>query len=81
MIDNNELLQMILSEIKELKQGQISIQLDINTLKSDVLLLKDDLSQIKEDSAITRSAVNNILDWADDQSVQPIPLSKRKKAQ
>ena len=36
------------------------------------------LSNLEEDSAITRNAVNNLLEWAEDASVQvKIPLFKK----
>lgn len=36
------------------------------------------LSNLEEDSAVTRNAVNNLLEWAEDASVQvKIPLFKK----
>ena len=37
------------------------------------------LSIVKEDSNITRTAVNKLLDWADDASIQIVPLFKKAK--
>lgn len=40
--------------------------------------IKEQLSEVKEDTKITRNAVNDLLEWADDASIQVIPLFKRK---
>lgn len=79
-MSENEILQTILTELQELKQGQVAIRLDVEQMKGDISQLKDDVAEIKEDTAITRSAVNSLLDWADDKSIQEIPLSMRRKA-
>lgn len=36
------------------------------------------LSNVEEDTKITRNAVNDLLEWADDASIQVIPLFNRK---
>jgi hypothetical protein len=54
------------------------LQGDVETLKVDVGALKEDVDVLKEDSAVTRNGVNTLLDWADDASIQNIPLFKKK---
>lgn len=40
--------------------------------------LEHELCNLQEDSEITRFAVNLLLDWAEDSSVQTVPLYRRK---
>ena len=37
------------------------------------------LSDVKEDTKITRNAVNDLIEWADDASIQIVPLFKKSK--
>ena len=40
--------------------------------------MQEDINELKEDSAVTRNAVNRLLEWAEDASVQvKIPLFKK----
>lgn len=88
-MNDNEVLQMILSELKDLKQGQQEtnqrlyvmqndidvLKEDVDSLKKDVETLKEDVEILKEDTAITRTATNTLLEWADKAQVQvQIPL-------
>lgn len=76
-MDNNELLQAIEAMMDRKLQP---IKEDISHLKDDVAYLKGDVAEIKEDSAITRTSVNKLLEWADDASIQVIPLFNKRKA-
>ncbi len=44
----------------------------------DLQGVKEQLAEVQEDTKITRGAVNTILEWADDASIQVIPLFKKK---
>ena len=77
-----QLMDMKLSPINQrldtIDQRLGRLEDDVSTLKEDVTVLKDDVSILKEDSVITRNGVNTILDWADDASIQVVPLFGRK---
>lgn len=81
----NEILQQILAELKDLKQGQAKLEqgqnelrADVATLKKDVAALKEDVEIIKEDVRITRSATNTLLEWAEEAQIEvKIPLYKK----
>ncbi len=51
---------------------------DLQGVKSKVNSIDECLSNVEEDTKITRGAVNTILEWADDASIQVIPLFKKK---
>ena len=81
MLDRNDLqaiaqlmdmkLQPINERLGKLEQGQ-------NELRADVATLKGDVEIIKEDSKVTRSAVNTLLDWAEQAQLEvKIPLYKK----
>ena len=73
-------------DVSGLKEDTASLKADISGLKEDTASLKagvsemkEDMSIVKEDSNITRTAVNKLLDWADDASIQIVPLFKKAK--
>lgn len=81
MLDRNDLqaiaqlmdmkLQPINERLGKLEQGQ-------NELRAYVATLKEDVEIIKEDSKVTRSAVNTLLDWAEQAQLEvKIPLYKK----
>ncbi len=41
--------------------------------------MRDDIVQIKEDATITRVTANTIAEWADDASIQIVPLFGQKR--
>ena len=55
------------------------IESDMSEVKTDISVLKTDVSGLKEESSITCTAVNKLLDWADDASIQIVPLFKKAK--
>lgn len=64
---------------KELLQAMADlIKLELKPINERLDKIETDLAQVKEDTAITRSAVNTILEWADDASIQVIPIFNRK---
>lgn len=57
--------------LDKLEQGQVETNARLSRLEEDVEI-------IKEDTAITRSATNTLLDWAEQAEVQiKIPLYKK----
>lgn len=74
MVDKEmiEAMRMIMKEELE------PINQRLEKIESDVVTMKDDIAEIKEDAAITRGAVNTLLEWADKAQVQvKIPLFKK----
>ncbi len=74
------------ADVSGLKEDTASLKADVSGLKEDtanlqanVSEMKEDMSIVKEDSNITRTAVNKLLDWADDASIQIVPLFKKAK--
>lgn len=62
-LDRSEaLFVQIHSRLENLEQGQAAMQEDITEIKMDV-------AEIKEDAAITRSATNSLVEWADNVAV------------
>ena len=41
--------------------------------------LEQDFANLQEDSEITRFGVNLLLDWAEDASIQTVPIHSRKE--
>lgn len=65
-MDDIKALQSILEKLDGLEKGQKQMQADI--------------TELKEDSAITRNGVNTLLDWAEKAQVQvSIPLYQKEK--
>lgn len=74
MLDKNDL--QAIAEMMDTKLKPI--QKDITGIKQDITEIKERLTAVEEDTKVTRTAVNTILDWADDASIQVIPLFNRK---
>ena len=85
-MNEKELLQAIREIIKEENQPIIArldrMESDMSDLKErtaniekDIVVMKEDIEQIKEDTEITRVATNTLVAWADKASVEvKIPL-------
>ena len=80
-MDNNELLQaigqIVGTKIDE-KLQPINDRLDKIDARLDKI--EEDIEIIREDTAITRVATNSLLEWAEDASIQVIPLFNKRKA-
>ncbi len=92
-MDNQELLQAIetmldkrldvkLKPINErlsnIETDIVGMKDDIAGMKDDIAGMKDDIEILKEDSAITRSGVNTLLEWAEQAQIEvKIPLYKK----
>ena len=83
-MDDKELLEalgrMMDEKLQPIKEDITVLKNDINVLKQNIDSIKEDINIIKEDSSITRSATNDLLDWAEKAQVQvQIPLFQKTK--
>ena len=63
---------MILEELRKLNAK-------VDTMQQNVSQLKEEVAQLKEDSEITRTGVNALIEWAEDVSnAIRFPLPKLK---
>ena len=56
--------------------GAVESRLD--SVESRLNQLQEDVEILKEDTKVTRGAVNQLLDWADDAGIQAVPLFNKK---
>lgn len=50
---------------QELKEILLSMQSQLKAISKDIVTIKGDISELKEDTQVTREAVNTLLEWAD----------------
>ena len=63
---------------QELKEILLSMQSQLKAISKDIVTIKGDISELKEDTQVTREAVNTLLEWADKAQVEvKIPLLKK----
>lgn len=55
-----------LQAIGSLMDSKLAMALE--PIKADIASMKEDIDQIKEDTAITREAVNSLIEWTDEVS-------------
>lgn len=85
IVESTELLQairQIVSEELEVKLEPINTRLDgidarLDGIDTRLDNIEEDIEIIKEDCAITRSATNALLEWAEDPTIHQIPLFKQ----
>ena len=53
----------------------------VSEMRQQLGVLQQEIENIKEYCEITRESVNMILEWADDASIQNVPLLNRKSKQ
>lgn len=68
MLDEKDL--QAIAQLMDLKLKPINEQLN---------KMQDDIEILKDDSKVARNAVNNLLDWAEDASIQVNPFFKKAK--
>lgn len=61
----DNVLQLILDELKGLKEGQAETNTRLSTLESDVSGLKADMTEVKDDLAQVKETVTEIKDELD----------------
>lgn len=63
---------------QELKEILLSMQGQLKAISEDIVTMKDDIAELKEDTQVTREAVNTLLEWAEKAQVEvKIPLLKK----
>ena len=50
----------------QLREGQKQMSKDISDLKSDMAIVKSDIAELKEETKITRSATNTLIEKFED---------------
>ena len=78
MLDNSD-LQAIAELLKPIYTKLDSVDSRLDSVDSRLDSIDERLSNVEEDTKITRNAVNLLLDWADDASIQAVPLYKKAK--
>ncbi|MGI5966375.1 MAG: hypothetical protein ACOX65_05510 [Anaerotruncus rubiinfantis] len=74
----NESIGPIKEELKELKAGQGSLVAMQAATNERLNSIDERLSNLEEDSKVTRASVNTLLDWAEDAQIEvKIPLYKK----
>lgn len=79
MLEKEDL--MAIAQIIDDRLNPVNARLDGIDVRLDSIDVRLDsmderLSVVEENTTITREAVNKLLDWADDPSIQQFPLSK-----
>ncbi len=63
---------------QEIKEILLSMQGQLKAISEDIVTMKDDIAELKEDTQVTREAVNTLLEWAEKAQVEvKIPLLKK----
>lgn len=73
-----ELLKPIHSRLGAIEDHLINVEDRLVNVEDHLTNVEDRLVNVEEDTRITRNSVNQLLDWADDASIQVIPLFNRK---
>ncbi|WP_283609682.1 hypothetical protein [Faecalispora anaeroviscerum] len=73
-----ELLTPIHNRLDSMDGRLDSMDGRLDSMDSRLNKLQEDVEILKEDAKVTRVAVNQLLDWADDASIQVIPLFNKK---
>ena len=77
-MDDSKALQAILDKLGSLEEGQKATDAQLDKIGNRLSKIENRLSKIEEDSEITRSGVNTLLDWAEKVQVQvSIPLYRK----
>ena len=69
MLDKKELVKILENTIHE----------KLSDMERRLESLEHEFSKLQEDSEITRLGVNLLLDWAEDTSIQRVPIYSRKE--
>ena len=69
MLDKKELEKILENTIHE----------KLSDMERRLESLEHEFSKLQEDSEITRFGVNLLLDWAEDTSIQSVPIYSRKE--
>ncbi|NLG92830.1 MAG: hypothetical protein GX485_04630 [Clostridiales bacterium] len=85
-MNNHELLIKIYEDIQGVKMQVRSVdkrltgvEERLSSMEERFSNVEEQLAEVQEDTKITRTAVNTMLDWAEDPSIQATPLFKKAK--
>ncbi|QNK41872.1 hypothetical protein [Caproicibacter fermentans] len=56
-----------------------SMEKRLGSMEKRLGSIDERLSSVEEDTKVTRNAVNDLIEWADDASIQIVPLFKKSK--
>ena len=71
--------KMLLDAMRSMLKEELNpINERLNSMDKRLDSIDERLANVEEDTKITRNAVNDLLEWADDASIQVIPLFNRK---
>ena len=77
-MDDSKALHAILDKLGSLEEGQKTTDAQLDKIGNRLSKIENRLSKIEEDSEITRSGVNTLLDWAEKvQDQVSIPLYRK----
>jgi hypothetical protein len=77
MLDKEDL--QAIAQLMDAQLKPINDRLD--SMDERLSNVEEQLADIKEDTVTTRGAVNTLLEWADDASIQVVPLLHKKKSE
>lgn len=84
MLDKEDLqaiAQLMDSKLRPIDTRMDSIEKQLDSIDKRIITVEKQLSEMQENTQVTRGAVNTLLEWADDASVQAVPLLHRKKSE
>ncbi len=82
MLDEKDLqaiAQLMDSKLKPVNDQMNSMEKRLGSIDERLDKMQNGIEILKDDSKVTRNAVNNLLDWAEDASIQITPLFKKAK--
>jgi len=82
MLDEKDLqaiAQLMDSKLKPVNDQMNSMEKRLGSIDERLDKMQNGIEILKDDSKVTHNAVNNLLDWAEDASIQITPLFKKAK--
>lgn len=79
--ENQEVLNLVLAKLEEMENRFDKMEAKIDKLEAKVNSLEVTVKEIQEDTKVTRSAVNALIEWAENVSVitnVKLPIKKAK---
>ena len=81
MLTKEDLLaisELMDTKLKPIEDRLTGVEDHLTGVEDHLAGVEDRLTAVEEDTRVTRAAVNSLLEWADDASIQVIPLFKKK---
>ena len=79
--ENQEVLNLVLAKLEEMENRFDKMEAKIDKLEAKVNSLEVTVKEIQEDTKVTRSAVNALIEWAENVSAitnVKLPIKKAK---